>query len=422
MHVAQSSAISPASLLLATTSRPHGVGYRGQIYGCLSLLPLNSTVKKSLRNNHCIQHKRSTISDSNQKMDGNPSQTGFKSLSYDVFASGILVKLSRGDQCRLSATSKQIRNAVEPTLCRSISWRWQHDVPKHPPVHLLVRTFLSRPDLALHITEIELHGRKPRVAWKRCPFMRDHLLLDGLSISVLPHDEAKDLSAAEMAMLKEMIVSLRFQSQNYWYQGPDEEPQDEDTPDEEPQDEEPQDEDTQDEDTEDEDTQNVKPQNVWLKELERGEIDILVGILLYESLNLRRLVLESDFQCNGRFTGDVIRHGLRSTAEQQFSSLRSVTFSDDVTQDMEVFFHIMDLNQVFPLFYSQSIVELSASLPSVRIVWPLVEIPKSSLTSLTLTHSQLAEEDLGSLLMATPRLKTLKYQSHYDLATGGRPW
>lgn len=60
------------------------------------------------------------------------------------------------------------------------------------------------------------------------------------------------------------------------------------------------------------------------------------------------------------------------------------------------------------------------ALPAKNIVRPSQKAPISSLTSLILHHTQLSEEMLGQLLLATPSLPSLQYHSWFNIDSEGR--
>lgn len=79
--------------------------------------------------------------------------------------------------------------------------------------------------------------------------------------------------------------------------------------------------------------------------------------------------------------------------------------SDDINSDPDITYHDVDLDQILPLFSFPSIRSVRMALPVKNIVWPSQKAPISSLTSLILHHTQLSEEMLGHLLLATPSLQ-----------------
>ena len=298
----------------------------------------------------------------------------FSDLPLELFQSLLLLYLTKKELSILSRTSTHLRTAIEPILYREIEWKWQKDRPQQPPIHLLVRTVISRPRLAMFIEDLDLGGIKPRTAWKACPYRPRSYLPAGSSTSIYDAEWQSTFSSKEMNAIEESGLLSCLTSRD-----------------------------------------------MWLQELRRGEVDIFVAVLLSQLPNLKRLTLGSDFQRDTSFIGDIISSNIGSTPKQLFPALESVTFSNDIVSDTDVAFHFVHLNQVLPLFYMGSLRTLSMSLPPLAITWPQDKIPKSLLTSLVLSHSQLSEENLGHLLMATPHLRSLEYHSHFDIDSGGRP-
>ena len=299
----------------------------------------------------------------------------FSDLPLELFQSLLLLYLTKKELSILSRTSTHLRTAIEPILYREIRWKWQKDTPQQPPIHLLVRTVMSRPRLAMFIEHLDLGGIKPRTAWKTCPYRPRSYLPAGPSTSIYDTESLSSFSHKEMNAIEESSLWSCLTSKD-----------------------------------------------LWLQELRRGEVDIFVAVLLSQLPSLKRLTLGSDFQRDTPFIGEIISSSNSgSTPKQLFPALESVTYSNDIVQDLDVAYHFVHLNQVLPLFYMGSLRSLSISLPPLAITWPQDEIPKSHLTSLVLSHSQLSEENLGHLLMATPRLRSLEYHSHFDIDSGGRP-
>ncbi len=274
----------------------------------------------------------------------------FTNLPLELLQSFILLYLSKKELSILSRSSARLRTAIEPILYREIMWQWQKHLPQQPPIHLLVRTLMSRPDLASFIETLALGGVKPRTAWKACPYRPQTYIPAGPSTSIWDTASQSMFLSTEMDAIEESIFSLCPPSKD-----------------------------------------------LWLQELRRGEVDVFVALLLSRLPSLHRLTLGSDLQCSTPFLGEVMSSNIGSTPKQLFPALQSVTYSNDIVQDLDVACHVLDLNQVLPLFRMESLHTLNMSLPPLIITWPQDEIPKSLLTSLVLSHSQISEETLGHL-------------------------
>ena len=289
-------------------------------------------------------------------------------LPLELFQSYILIHLSRNELSILSRTSIGHRAGVVSRHTVAMAARSLAAASDH----LLVRTLISRPSLAMFIEKLDFGGVKPRTRRNR-PYGSEMYRLAERSMSIWDTESQSSFSASEMDAIKASILSL----------GP-------------------------------------SSKDLWLQELRRGEVDIFIALLLSQLLNLQHLTLGSEFQCDTPFLGEVMSSNMRSTPKQLFPNLKSVTYSNDIIQDTEVAYHFVDRNQVFPLFYVDSLRTLNMALPPLTITWPQDEVPKSHLTSLVLSHSQVSEENLGQLLMATPQLRSLEFHSHFDIDPGGR--
>ncbi len=291
-----------------------------------------------------------------------------------MFQCSLASRLSKRDLSVLSKTSNKIRAAVEPVLYREITLEWHKNIRKHAPVHLLVRTLLNRPDMALCVHRLELRGSKPRNDWEACPWSRSYSLPAGPSISIWTAEEKSCFTAEEIYNMKRLFLTF-----------------------------------------------HDKPKDAWDQAFNGGEVDLFIAILLFQLSSLQCLIVESDFQRDTGFAGDVLRHEMGANPTHGFPALRTVTYSPDIVSDIQVRYLKVDLDQVLPLLSAPNIASLSMSLPQLEIGWPHDQIPLSSLTFLALRHTQLSEENMGGLLRAMPRLKSLEYHSHYDVDSGGRP-
>lgn len=301
----------------------------------------------------------------------------FSTLPLELLETYIFIHLSKKELSILSRTSTRLRATIEPILYREITWQWQRDLPHQPPIHLLVRTIISRPDLVMYIKKLDLGGVKPRTAWKKkYPCTKYYQpAARSTTCSVWDADSLSSFRSTEMHATEELILSLSPPSKD-----------------------------------------------LWLAELKRGNVDVFVALLLSHLPSLQHLTLGSDFQTHTPFLGEVMagNHGL--TPKQPLPALQSVTYgkNNNIIQDVNVGYYDVDLNQVLPLFYMESLRTLNMSLPPLPIHWPQNVVPKSLLTSLVLNQSQVSEENLGHLLMATPQLRSLEFHFHFDMRSEGR--
>lgn len=281
----------------------------------------------------------------------------------------VLNRLPRKDLSALSCASKPIRTAVEPTLYREITFNWVDNSRSHQPVHLLLRHVVSRPELASYIERLEFCGRKPYNDWKSCQWRRRHKIPVGPSCSIWSDSES-GFTSADMMLMDSLIRSL-----------------------------------------------NISSEGLWLEALRQGEVDVFIALLLSQTPNLRHLRLDSDFQRETGFVGSLFK---AMPQEPRFETLDHIDFSSDIRNALDVTYHDVDLDQILPLFSIPSIKCMRMALPAKDITWPCQNAPKSSLTSLILHHTQISEEMLGQLLLATPSLRSLQYHSWFDIDSDGR--
>lgn len=253
----------------------------------------------------------------------------------------VLRHLSREDLSALSCTSKQYRSLVEPTLYREICWTNANRRPwSQLPVHLLLRSLLSRPELASHIHFLAMCCKKTHI-WirKKTPYFM----------------------STELERIKSLISSFHFTAEK-----------------------------------------------VWISALHRGDLDLFIALLISQSTNLRRLHLFKDYLMNTRFIGAILENAV---AANSLCCLEHVQYGEDVpSADGFAPYDSIGYCQVGPLFSISTMKSIRMSLLNLDILWLGPNVPVSGLKSLVLHHSQVSEEDLGKLLLATPSLKSLEYQ------------
>ena len=304
--------------------------------------------------------------------------TSIQQLPLELFRA-IINRLSRKDLSTLSRTSKPIRMAVEPILYREITFEWKGNGTKHPPVHLLLRSILNRPALATYVERLDFCGKKPRADWLKRKFIKNHIHAVGMSCSIWESAMESDFTSAEMMLVAALISSL-----------------------------------------------NLSPEDVWFAMLYWGEVDVFVALLLFQTLNLRQLRLDSNFQQDTCFVGFILTEVAAMSQGPRLKALEHIDFSSDIVRDRDIAYQDVDFDQILPLFSIPSIKRVRMALPAKCFIWPSQKVPKSSLTSLILHHTQLPEEMLGQVLLATPSLRSLQYHFWYNIKSGNRlgraPW
>ena len=285
--------------------------------------------------------------------------------------------LYRRDLLRFSLVSKPIRTVVEPSLYREIDLSWNPQARrsrKHDaPVHRLLRSIISRPDLAQHIRDLRFRGEKRSFGPQERRDTRKPLPV-GSPRSLWKSYQKSDLTSAEMTGMESLIRSLKLPAEERWLEG-----------------------------------------------LRQGWVDVFVALVISRASNLRDLGLNSDFQRETDLIGILIKEAVSRSPKLCFAALESITFGIDIEYNRDVVNHDVDLNQILPVFSIPSVKSLCMALPAKEITWPKDQVPTSSLTSLTLHHSQLSEEMLGQLLRCTPSLRSLDYRSWYNIESNGRP-
>lgn len=166
---------------------------------------------------------------------------------------------------------------------------------------------------------------------------------------------------------------------------------------------------------------HLPAEDLWLRELYRGGVDVYIALLLSQTLNLCHLRLDSDFQQETSFVGAILKKAAAMSQKPRLEVLEHINYSSDINNDPDITYHDVDLDQILPLFSFPSIKRVCMALPAKNIVWPSQKAPNSSLISLILHHTQLSEEMLGYLLLATPSLRSLQYHSWFNIDSEGRP-
>jgi hypothetical protein len=66
----------------------------------------------------------------------------------------------KGELATLQRTSKHMSRVIEPLIYERIDWEFHKSTVHRPPVHLLLRTLLHRPELGEHVKEILIQEHK----------------------------------------------------------------------------------------------------------------------------------------------------------------------------------------------------------------------------------------------------------------------
>lgn len=269
----------------------------------------------------------------------------------------ILGFMPRRDLSALARTSRKTRILVEPSLYREIRWK-SEDLKKriHPPIDLLLRTIISRPELASFVHCLALCYWKPSWAYTS--------ELGPGCVSYKP-----DFTSQEMEQTALLIKSL-----------------------------------------------HVPAERRWLTGLRCGKVDLFFALLITQLTALRRLYLPSNYhQLDSFFFGVFLE---RAIVRGLFQALESVEYNnanEDCLHLTEKQFVDKGLDHVLPLFSITSLKYLRIALPNHTISWPGGHAPISMLKNLVLNYCHASPEQLGQLLLATCALKSLIYDAWIDV-------
>lgn len=261
--------------------------------------------------------------------------------------------LSTRDLSALSLTSTYHRSCTEPTLYKEICWNPKDlDIswPQYhwAPLHLLLRTLMSRPELASYIRCFAINCRRPR---------------NGASHSIIWRcgESEYEYSTDDMKRATALIKSL-----------------------------------------------HLPKAEKWIADLKWGEVDLFLGLLISTFTNLRCFHLSIDYQqvCKIYF-GEILG---RSVTQNSLCKLQTIEFGGNVHPCES--FSAIDMRQVDQLFSIPSLKRISISLPN-NLFSPSFSL--AGLSSLELHHRTICPSGLGRILLATPCLQSLKYDSWIEI-------
>lgn len=248
---------------------------------------------------------------------------------------------------KLSRTSKGHRSLLEPTLYQEI--RSQQEDAKFPfPAHLLLRSILSRPQLADYVNCLTLDCWRPH---KRKSISRQRI--------------ASYFTDTEMDCVYSLVRSLQLHEESS-----------------------------------------------WISRLRRGDLNLFVALLVSQLTNLRRLYLGIGYQQTvAKFLGvmldkDTPGNFLHALEDVEIST--DINNNDDVKF---VIGSYHDFNApTWSLFSLPSMKRISIS-PAPGLKYFIADLLPTGLTTLDLHHSQILETELGKVLEKTPSLKHLIYDA-----------
>lgn len=263
----------------------------------------------------------------------------------------------------LSRTCRMLRHISEPLIYCSIRMKWHHKYTD-PPIKLLIRTFLERPDLPRHVRRLVLHGR-PRSEWWKLPFPD----FSCLPTSVALQQDKLAAATSSKGILPELAA-------------------------------------------------------IWPCEIDAGNPDAAVALLIATLPNLIELCIDRNWALQTQFTGHVVRAAVLRLCEREeavqvtgecregiLESLRQVCLFQREGNDTHR--SPNDINNILCLFYLPSVQHIAAPVGNpTRFSWPFPTPPNpKSLTSLELTRVR--ECFLVDLLSCLNNLQKLRYKVYY---------
>lgn len=268
----------------------------------------------------------------------------------------ILDYLSTKDLSAFSRTSKNHRALVEPILYRNIHWEPAPSWPdeRAPPVHLLLRSILIRPELASYIDEFTFCLRAPSLQFCKYPCLWNHW-------------KEPSPTSTEMMRVRSLIRSFQFASED-----------------------------------------------LWLSRLKLGEVDVFIALIISQSTRLRRLLLDDPLDDgNPCLLGEVLDKALSMNF---LCVLEHVEYSNNFNNP-HIYHQLIKSNYraIQPLFSFPSLKSLRMSVPHEDTRWLSADIPTTGLQSLVLHNSQVSVQTLGILLKATPSLALLIYETWINI-------
>lgn len=264
----------------------------------------------------------------------------------------ILDYLLTKDLSAFSRTSKHHQALVEPILYRQIHWEprlaWPDE--RAPPVHLLLRSILTRPELASYINEFIFRLRAPSFQFRKYPCLWNHW-------------KKPSPTSSEMVRVRSLIRSFQFTSED-----------------------------------------------LWLSRLKLGEVDVFIALIISQSTRLRHILLDDPRDdSNPYLLGEVLE---KAISMNFLNALEHVEFSNnfnDPQADQQ--WVKSNFRAIQPLFSFPSLKKLRMSLPNEDPRWLSAKLPTTRLKSLALHNSQVSVQTLGVLLKAAPSLASLRYDA-----------
>ncbi|RAH68448.1 uncharacterized protein BO66DRAFT_377357 [Aspergillus aculeatinus CBS 121060] len=266
--------------------------------------------------------------------------------------------LSTAELRTLGLVNNDLCALVEPYLYSKIDWIWRENHAP-PPITLLLRTIISKPQLAAHITSFQFQSLSAyRGQWNRFAAQR------------IP------IPVAELDKFVAFVQGT-----------------------------------------------GVPYSDLWTEELRNGAPDAMLALLLAQLSNLRRLCLDYVFCQRNKIFEMLLQSAICEPGMYRlpdFQHLRAVSFhSYDNSGELYTTLRSRDqspLSQslVLPFFYLPNVQRIAAAIENTgTFAWPAACLPDpSKLTSIHL--ADIREANLGSVLSVTRNLQSLRWTWYYD--------
>ncbi|KAF2133728.1 hypothetical protein P153DRAFT_362808 [Dothidotthia symphoricarpi CBS 119687] len=284
----------------------------------------------------------------------------------------ILSLLSFSSLSTLSRTCKILHAYLSPRIYHTIDWTWEDDQPC-PPFHFLLRTLLANTQLAglVRVLKFRGGGIVREDAWK------DGSLCD---------DECdwQSMESARSVWTDGQRARSSFKREDEWR-------------------------------VEDCVSQIYNARiKEWMSEFDRGNIDVVVALILGQLQALEQLDLGFGFVQRSRFVPQLFRHyTVNHRSLVPYRLLVSANLALDGPRSPQGFWSDLDLYRLF--FFLPSLRTLNTILiEPVIFAWPspMMRPQTVSLSSLCLRKCTASGDTLSRILSHTSQLKHLVYDHH----------
>lgn len=273
---------------------------------------------------------------------------GLLDCPTEIFNEIFGLDTSPADLASLCRTNKSVSILTEPLLYAKVEWEWlEADHP--PPITLLLRTLLHRPDLATHVESLILRGETFIFSCKK------------RKSPPLPSRPGLSDHEIENAIRKTTASEA-----------------------------------------------NTGLADQWISAARAGSMDAFVALLLVRLPRLARLVLETNFARDMDLVGRAVLCETTRSSGASFRRLRSVDIF--AREDWDATPTSIDNTEAaLAMFYLPSVQHIRATVgsPKGAFGWPAQAPDPSTLTSLELFD--IREPHLGELLKVTPCLRRLSW-------------